>query len=225
MNESSKADVAVLEGTGPQGRRLAFRLAATSGHEVITGSRSADRADDAADEMRARVLGEPNLCGDSNETAASKGDVVILAVPFDGHDEMVSSLAPQLSGKVVVSCVNPLGFDAAGPCGLDVQVGSAAESAAALLPDAAVVGAFHYLSAVALLNAGATLEREDVLVCGDVQEAKEIAMDLAQGVTGRRGVDAGALRLARQLAPPAAVIISINKRYKVHAGIAITGMG
>lgn len=134
--------VPVLGGTGPQGKGLAFRLA-KSGHEVILGSLSADRASDAAEELRSKLNGEGNLRGESNEKAAHFGDVDILAIPFDGHDELVSELEAHLHGKVVVSCVNPLSFDKVGPYGLDVHAGSAAQSAASSLPDATVVGALH----------------------------------------------------------------------------------
>jgi len=124
----------------------------------------------------------------------------------------------------VISCVNPIGFDAHGPFGLDVPAGSAAEAAAALLPEAQVVGAFHHVSAVSLWRSEEPLSHEDVLVCGDDPLAKGIAIELAQAVTGRDGVDAGRLRMARQLEPLTAVLISINKRYKARSGIAISGL-
>jgi NADPH-dependent F420 reductase len=124
----------------------------------------------------------------------------------------------------VISCVNPLGFDAGGPYGLEVTGGSAAEQAAALVPDAKVVGAFHHVSAVTLWGKQDYLDHEDVLVCGDDKDAKQVAIELAACVTGRDGVDGGALRLARQLEPLTAVLISINKRYKTRSGIAISGL-
>ena len=214
--------IAVIGGTGPQGKGLAYRWA-RHGHAVTLGSRSPERSSAAAEEIVQRVPGAA-VTGAGNADAAEAADVVVLAVPYDGHDALVAELAPQLAGKVVVSCVNPLGFDKRGPYGLDVAQGSAAEAAAALVPDARVVGAFHHVSAVSLWGEEEFLDHEDVLVCGDDAEAKAVAIELARPVTGRDGVDAGALRLARQLEPLTAVLISINKRYKTRSGIAVSGV-
>ena len=145
-------------------------------------------------------------------------------MPFDGHDDLVAELAPQLAGKTVISCVNPLGFDKRGPYGLDLGPTSAAEKAQELLPESKVIGAFHHLSAVSLIGDAALLDHEDVLVCGDDPEAKTTIIELAASVTGKPGIDAGALRLARQLEPLTAVLISINKRYKVRSGLAVVGI-
>ena len=125
----------------------------------------------------------------------------------------------------MISCVNPLAFDKRGAHGrvVDGGEGSAAESAQRLAPEATVVGAFHNVSAVLLWDEDGYLD-EDVLVVGDVAEAKQVAMDLARCVTGRVGIDAGKLRLARQLEPLTAVLISINRKYKVSSGIRITGL-
>jgi NADPH-dependent F420 reductase len=213
--------IAVIGGTGPQGRGLAYRWA-RHGHTVVLGSRAADRAEATAAEIRER-LPEASVRGAANADALEGADVVVLAVPYDGHDELVTALAGGLAGKVVVSCVNPLGFDKQGPYGLDVER-SAAESAAAIVPDARVVGAFHHVSAPSLWGSADYLDHEDILVCGDDSEAKELVIGLAQAVTGRDGVDAGRLRLARQLEPLTAVLISINKRYKTRSGVAISGI-
>ena len=156
--------------------------------------------------------------------AAAGADVVVLAVPYDGHDDLVTALAEQLAGKVVISCVNPLGFDKQGPYGLDVPGGSAAETAAALVPSARLVGAFHHVSAPSLWGEAEYLDHEDVLVCGDDEDAKQVAIELARAVTSRDGVDAGRLRIARQLEPWTAVLISINKRYRTRSGTSISGV-
>lgn len=214
--------IAIIGGTGPQGRGLGYRFA-KHGHRVLLGSRAADRAEATADEIRER-LPDASVRGLQNTDAVAEADVVVLAVPYDGHDDLVTGLAAQLAGKTVISCVNPLGFDAAGPYGLDVTGGSAAEQAASLVPDAKVVGAFHHVSAVTLWGKQEYLDHEDVLVCGDDKEAKQVAIELASCVTGRDGVDGGALRLARQLEPLTAVLISINKRYKTRSGVAISGL-
>lgn len=215
--------IAVIGGTGPQGKGLAYRFA-KHGHAVVLGSRSVERAAAAAAEIRERdPAGE--VSGAGNADAAASAEVVLLAVPYDGHDELVADLAPALEGKTVISCVNPLGFDKQGPYGLpDVPGGSAAEAAASLVPGATVVGAFHHVSAVTLWGDAEYLDHEDVLVCGDDKDAKQVAIELARTVTGRDGVDAGRLRLARQLEPLTAVLISINKRYKTRSGVAISGI-
>ena len=215
-------DVAVIGGTGPQGKGLAYRWA-RHGHRVVLGSRSPERAQDAAAEISARVP-DGSVSGAANSDAAAGADVVVLAVPYDGHDDLVASLADQLDGKVVISCVNPLGFDKQGPYGLDVPGGSAAETAASLVPSARLVGAFHHVSAVTLWGEQDYLDHEDVLVCGDDADAKAVAIELARAVTSRDGVDAGRLRIARQLEPWTAVLISINKRYKTRAGTKISGV-
>lgn len=213
--------IAVIGGTGPQGRGLA-RWLARAGHAVVIGSRSADRAVDAAAEIQAR--GGGNVVGNDNHGAASAADIVLIVVPWDGHEELVAALAPALDGKIVVSCVNPLGFDARGAYGLVVEEGSAAEQTQKLVPGARVVGAFHHLSAVSLWESDDPLGHEDVLVCGDDAEAKSVVLELAATVTGRLGVDVGALRLAGQLEPLTAVLIGINRRYKTRSGVAIVGV-
>jgi len=215
-------DIAVVGGTGPQGRGLAYRWA-RHGHRVVLGSRSPERAGDTAAEIRER-LPEASVGAAGNAEAAAGADVVVLAVPYDGHDELVSSLAGELAGKVVVSCVNPLGFDRSGPYGLDVPGGSAAEVAQALVPDARVVGAFHHVSAMTLWGGSDYLDHEDVLVCGDDEDAKRVAVELARAVTSRDGVDAGRLRIARQLETWTAVLISVNKRYRTRSGVSISGL-
>lgn len=214
--------IAIIGGTGPQGRGLAFRFALHN-HEVVIGSRVQERAELTAAEIRERVPAA-RISGRTNANAVAVADVVVLAMPYDGHDELVADLADALVGKTIISCVNPLGFDRLGPFGLDVPGGSAAEQAASLVPDAKVVGAFHHVSAVSLWGDKDFLDHEDVLVCGDDPEAKQVAIELARTVTGRDGIDGGALRLARQLEPLTAVLISINKRYKTRSGVSISGV-
>jgi NADPH-dependent F420 reductase len=214
--------VAVVGGTGPQGKGLAYRFA-RHGHTVVLGSRSAEKAAAVADEVNAR-LSDGAVTGDTNQAACAAANVVLLAIPYDGHDELVASLP--LAGRTVISCVNPLAFDKRGAHGrvIDGGEGSAAESAQRLAPQATVVGAFHHVSAVTLWGDADYLDQEDVLVCGDSADGKAVAIELARSVTGRPGVDAGKLRLARQLEPLTAVLISINRKYKVHSGIRIAGL-
>lgn len=220
---STQIDIAIIGGSGPQGKGLAYRLA-RAGFTVVLGSRSARRAEEAAAQLAALPGITGGLSGAANEDAARQAATVLLAVPYEGHAELVRSLAAALAGKTVISCVNPLGFDKGGPFGLTVDAGSAAEEAAGLVPGANLVGAFHHLSAPLLLDPEADLSHEDVLVCGDDPVAKEQAMALAEAVTGGRAVDAGRLRLARQLETLTAVLISVNKKYKTRSGVSVTGL-
>jgi NADPH-dependent F420 reductase len=215
--------IAIIGGTGPQGKGLGYRFA-KAGHHVALGSRLPDRAASAADELASRMPASASIRGTDNASAANDADVVVLAIPFNGHRQLLLDLRPHLDGKIVVSCVNPLGFDGRGPFGLEVEEGSAAEQAAALLPESRIVAAFHHLSAIFLLGDAETLTSEDVLVCSDDPEARQIVVELARSITGKPGIVAGGLRLARYLEPFTAVLISINKKYKTHAGVLISGL-
>lgn len=217
-----RSAIAVVGGTGPQGRGLAYRIA-LAGHDVVVGSRDAGRTKQGAEDIAARVSGDTSVTGAENADAVGQADVALLTVPFDGHAALVASLADSLAGRIVISCVNQLGFDKQGPFGLTLAE-SAAEEAQRLVPEARVVGAFHHVAALSLWKTPEPLDHEDVLVCGDDADAKAVVIELARAVTGRPGVDAGALRLARQLEPLTAVLISINKRYKTRSGIAISGV-
>ncbi|MFF3857224.1 NADPH-dependent F420 reductase [Micromonospora sp. NPDC002575] len=207
--------VAVLGGTGPQGRGLARRFAA-AGLDVVLGSRDADRAAQTAAALPGRVRGA------ANADAAAAGDIVVVAVPWDGHAELLTELAPALAGKVVVDCVNPLGFDRQGAYALAVAEGSAAQQAAAILTGSRVVGAFHHVSAVLLEDPDLDTVDTDVLVLGDDREATDLVQDLAAVIPGVRGVYGGRLRNAHQVEAFTANLISVNRRYRSHAGLRVT---
>jgi NADPH-dependent F420 reductase len=258
--------VGVLGGTGPQGKGLAYRLAA-AGQQVIIGSRDAARADAAAQELNALLgggvaigarpaelaagvsertsgatagrpdtagaaqdasavqvagVGAAEIAGADNAGAAAKADIVIVAVPWDGHAALLESLRPQLAGKIVVDCVNPLGFDKQGAYALTVPEGSAAQQAAALLPDSRVTAAFHHVSAVLLTDPAVATIDTDVLVLGDDRPATDVVAALAGRIPGMRGVYAGRLRTAHQVEALTANLIAVNRRYKAHAGIRVT---
>lgn len=215
LPDVSTLAIGVLGGTGEQGRGLARRLA-MAGHQVTLGSRDATRAQAAADELGHGVQGA------SNEDCASGADVVIVAVPWDGHGALLASLAGALAGKVVVDCVNPLGFDKQGAFALPVDEGSAAQQAASILTESRVVGAFHHISAVLLLDEAIETIDTDVLVLGDDREATDIVQALANRIPGMRGIFAGRLRNCGQVEAMTANLISINRRYKCHAGVRVT---
>ena len=189
---SEQSVVGVLGGTGPQGLGLARRLA-SAGTRVVIGSRSIERAAEAAAGLPGDVIGLDNAA------CARECDVAIVAVPYDGHAALLESLRDDLAGKVVVDCVNPLGFDGKGAYALQIPDGSACEEAQAILPLSRVTGAFHHLSAVHLVDP----EREeidcDVLVVGDDREATDMTRVLAERIPGVRGVFAGRLRNAHQV--------------------------
>jgi NADPH-dependent F420 reductase len=214
--------IGILGGTGPQGRGLARRFAA-AGHDVLIGSRAAERgeligAEDAQADDTNRIT------GGSNADVAAAAELVIVAVPYAGHAALLSALATELVGKIVVDCVNPLGFDQHGPFPLRVAAGSAAEEAQQLLPDSTVIAAFHHVSAVLLDDPTVDHFADDVLVLGEDRDGVSVVCDLAAAIPGARGIYAGRLRNAGQVEALTANLIAINRRYKTHAGLAITGL-
>lgn len=206
--------IAVLGGTGPQGKGLAARWAA-AGIDVVLGSRDPQRAQVAAAEIGVRGAG--------NLDAAAQADMVLVAVPFAGHAHTVEEVAQAVAGKIVIDCVNPLGFDKQGAFPVAVVEGSAAQQAAVLAPQARVVAAFHHVSAVLLADLDHELDI-DIMVLSDDREAADEVIGLAGRVPGMRGVFSGRLRNAAQVEALTANLISINRRYKIHAGVRITDL-
>ncbi|MBP0457176.1 NADPH-dependent F420 reductase [Streptomyces montanisoli] len=207
--------VGVLGGTGDQGRGLAHRFA-RAGQRVIIGSRSQERARSAAEELGDGVEGAENA------DCASRSDVVIVAVPWEGHAKTLESLRDELAGKLVVDCVNPLGFDKKGAYALTPEEGSAAQQAAALLPESRVTAAFHHLSAVLLQDPEIDRIDTDVMVLGESRADTDVVQALAGRIAGMRGVFAGRLRNAHQVESLVANLVSVNRRYKAHAGLRVT---
>lgn len=208
--------IGVLGGTGPQGKGLALRWAA-QGIPVILGSRDPDRAAQAATELNHGIAGTGNL------EAARNADVVLIAVPYAAHAQTLAEVAGAVGDKILIDCVNPLGFDKQGAFQLPVPEGSAAQQAQALLPEARVVGAFHHVSAVLLADLGQDLDI-DVMVLGDDREATDEVIGLVDVIPGMRGVYSGRLRNAGQVEALTANLISINRRYKAHSGVRITDL-
>ncbi len=220
MTDVTELTVGVLGGTGPQGKGLALRWA-KAGIRVVIGSRSAERAAAAAAEL-AEQSGTDLVTGGDNAECAATADVVLVAVPWEGHGDLLESLRDQLVGKIVIDCVNPLGFDKQGPFALAVEEGSAAQQAEKLLPESRVTAAFHHVSAVHLVDLSIAELDTDVLVLGDDRDATDLVRALADAVPGMRGVFGGRLRNAHQVEALTANLIAINRRYKAHAGIRIT---
>ncbi|CAM3998899.1 NADPH-dependent F420 reductase [Kibdelosporangium persicum] len=220
MTDVSQLTVGVFGGTGPQGRGLALRWA-KAGLKVIIGSRKQERAEETAAELRS-LAGVGTVTGLDNLETAKQADVVLVAVPWEGHKALLESLRDALTGKIVIDCVNPLGFDKQGPYALPVEEGSAAQQARVLLPEARVTAAFHHVSAVSLEDLSVPSMDSDVLVLGDDREATDIVRALAETIPGFRGIYGGRLRNAHQVEAFTANLIAINRRYKAHAGIRIT---
>ena len=209
--------VGIIGGTGPLGKGLAARFA-LAGVRVTIGSRRTERAEEAAAEVRswlddggASVSSAPNL-------EACDADVVILSVPFEALEAALEPLRDALSGRIVVSALNPLGFDDDGPFAIPVPEGSAAVACAQLLPDARVVAAFHSVSSHQLAQLDELIE-EDVPVFGDDDDAVAEVAALTERIDALRAVPAGALRLAGPVEGLTAVIIAINRRHKSHVGL------
>ena len=220
MDDAKLPTVGVLGGTGPQGRGLGLRLA-LAGYEVVLGSRSPERAGDAARGLCAEHgVDGALLAGGGNHEAAAR-DIVIVAVPFDGVRPLLEPLGEMLAGSIVISCVNPMGFDREGPYPIPIPEGSATELIAELAPAARVFGAFHNVPAGRLTRDLGPLDM-DVLVTGDGIHPD--VRDLVESVEGVRAVPAGPLRLSRPLEELTAVIIAVNRHYKVTSGVRLTGL-
>ncbi|MDP9396303.1 MAG: NADPH-dependent F420 reductase, partial [Actinomycetota bacterium] len=160
--------------------------------------------------------------GADNAGCAAAADLVVVAVPYNGHRALLEELREPLHGKIVVDCVNPLGFDKQGAYPLAVPEGSACQQAQAVLPASRVVGAFHHVSAVLLLDGAVRSLDTDVLVLGDDREATDTVQALAGRIPGMRGIYAGRLRNAGQVEAITANLIAANRRYRAHAGLRIT---
>ncbi len=221
---NSRADplsLAFIGGTGPEGRGLALRFA-LAGREVIIGSRDAGRAADTAAEL-SDISGHARVSGALNSDAAAQCEVAFVVVPFAAQAATLAPLADLLSGKVVVDVVAPLEFVDGQAQAVDVEEGSAALQAQAILTGSKVVAAFQTISARDLLRPDHPVE-SDVVVCGDDDEAKRTVMLLAGEIDGLRAVDGGSLRNARYVEDFTALLLNINRIYKAHSAIRIAGI-
>ncbi len=215
-------DIGILGGTGPAGKALAARLASV-GMSVSIGSRSAERGEEIASQLRekwaARAL---DLHGASNEVACA-ADLVVVATPWDGAPQTVAGLSHHLEGKVVVSMANAL-FKV----GDDIEAvvparGSLCVAVQDAAPRALVSGAFHHLPARGLANLEEPMDA-DVLVCSDHEAATKATIDLVGRIPGCRGIDAGTLSAAAAIEAFTAVLIGVNIRSRSHASIRLTGL-
>ncbi len=219
MNET----IAIIGGTGPEGRGLATRLV-MAGHTVILGSRDAERgamiAAELADSLGSRVTAGA-LRGAANAEACANATLAIVTVPYSAHATTLESLREHLDGKLVIDAAVPVRFER-GPRPVDVEAGSATEEAAQLLPNSTVVGAFHNLDAESLLDPEARVDA-DVLITGSAAGKQRVAL-LAEQIEGIRAIDAGPLRYSRFVEGITILLIGLNGRHKAHTGVRIAGL-
>lgn len=218
--------VAVVGGTGPEGRGLALRWARAGVH-VIIGSRDEQRARKTAEEIQTQCGGKARVEGAENSTAIAQADVVMLTVPFAGQAELLKKLkAAFRPNAIIIDATVPLAAEVGGRATrtLGVWQGSAAQQTAELVPPGvAVAAAFHNISHTLLESDG--LVDCDVIVCTDHESARAVAFELARKIQGVRPVDGGKLENARIVEQITALLIAINLRAKKQsAGIRITGL-
>jgi 8-hydroxy-5-deazaflavin:NADPH oxidoreductase len=213
--------IAIFGGTGPLGRGLAINFAA-AGHEIIVGSRSQERADNAAADL-AEALPEGSFTPRENVAAAEEGELAVVSIPWEGIEDTIPPMAGSLAGKVVVSVVNAMTFGRSGAIAeQDLPGGSAAARIQELAPEAKVVVAYNNLPAAAL-QARHHLDA-DVLVCGKSREAREAVIELTAAIPGTRGLDAGPLANALIVEGMTAIIVNLNRRYGGEASMSIAGL-
>jgi len=217
--------IPIIGGTGALGAGLARRWA-KAGVPVVLGSRDAGRAEEAAAKVRADVP-DADVTGLENAEAATKGEIVFLTVPFRAQSENLNNLREALRpGQILVDCTVPLAAAVSGKAtrSLGVWQGSAAQQAQEMVPEGVtVVSALHTVGAPTLADLDAELG-EDILVCGDKKADKARVARLIELIPGLRAVNAGALEMARIVEQLTPMLISVNTRYKVHAGILLTGL-
>jgi 8-hydroxy-5-deazaflavin:NADPH oxidoreductase len=218
--------VPIIGGTGALGAGLAMRWL-RAGTPVVIGSRSAERAEEAATKLRAAVP-DAQAEGLVNEKAAGRGEVVFLTVPFRAQSENLNNLRGALRpGQLLVDCTVPLAAAVSGKAtrSLGIWQGSAAQQAQEMVPGGVtVVSALHTVSAAALSDPAIEMN-EDVLIAGDDRKAKDDVAELVRRIPGLRPVDCGELEIARILEQLTPLLISVNKRHKIkHSGVRITGL-
>jgi len=217
--------VSIIGASGALGFGLAVRLARAGG-EVVIGSRDVVRAEEAVERAR-ELVPEGVFSGARNDDAAAASELVILCVPFRNQSETLHNLRDILRpGQLVVDTTVPLAAAVGGKATrtLGVWQGSAAQQAQEMVPDGVnVVSALHTISAKSLRDLGERLD-EDVLLAGDIRADKARVAALLGAIEGLRCVDCGRLEMARLTEQLTALMISINVRYKAHAGVKITGL-
>jgi len=221
VTDNPKFTIAILGGTGEQGPGLALRWAA-AGHRVIIGSRELSKAQRVAAELNG-ILGRPAISGLENRDAAARADLVVLTVPYAGHQATLETVKDAVQGKIFVDVTVPLSSSKPIRFYAPPQGSATAQAQVMLGPDVRVVCAFQNVSAHLLRDLKAKVEC-DVLVCGNDKEARQTVMQLVRDA-GLDAIDAGPLDHAASVEALTALLIGINLRYKVKgAGIRITNI-
>jgi hypothetical protein len=226
----SNQRIAIIGGTGDQGKGLALRWA-RAGFEIIIGSRDPERAKAASGEIRALLdaagAHSVNLDGEANATAAANASIIVLTIPFAAHISTLKEIREKIQpGALIVDVTVPLEPAVGGKPTrvLGVWAGSAAEQCQELAPESArVVSAFQNAGAEALADLDHDVEC-DIIVCGDDKEAKQRVRPLVAAIPGCRYIDGGPLANSRTVEAMTALLIGFNIRYKTHTGLRITGI-
>lgn len=212
--------IAILGGTGKEGRGLALRWA-KAGHSVVVGSRDADRAASAAKEMSG--LGFGTIEGGDYARSLDGAEVVVVAVPYTAHADLLTALKAPLANRVVVDITVPLAPPRVRVVTLPPGQSAALEAQAILGPECKLVATLHHVSSVHLGDPAHAVEC-DVLTCSDHDDARALVIGLI-GDLGLRGLDAGPLRNAIALESLTPVLLHLNKRYKTEGvGVRFTGI-
>ncbi|MGH3004076.1 MAG: NADPH-dependent F420 reductase [Gaiellaceae bacterium] len=207
--------VAILGGTGSFGRALAVRIAAAGGDDVVIGSRDAERARSTAEE-----LGGGRVTGVTNEHAVGGADLAVLAVKADAALATAREVAAALGRTPLLSVATAIEFRRGVGAFPDPDARSLAERVQDVVAGPVVAG----LHSIAAANLDGAAPDEDALICGDDEHAKGLALELAGKLVAGRALDAGPLASARALEGLTAVIVNLNRRYKAHAGLRVTGV-
>jgi 8-hydroxy-5-deazaflavin:NADPH oxidoreductase len=217
--------VPIVGGTGALGFGLALRFA-RAGVPVVIGSRDAGRAEESAGKLRERVP-EAQVEGLANDEAATRGEIVLLCVPFRNQSENLTNLKNVLrEGQILVDATVPLAAAIGGRATrlLGVPQGSAAQQAQEMAPDGVeVVSALHTVGAPKLADLDAALD-EDVPIAGNKKDAKRAVAELIAKIDGLRPIDCGRLEVARLIEGLTPLLIAVNGRHKTHAGIRFAGL-
>lgn len=218
----NKATIAVIGGTGNEGKGLALRWA-YAGYRVIIGSRGAEKAEAAASELN-DILARDGVAGRENPAAAREADLIVLTVPYAAHQPTLESIRAEVQGKILVDVTVPLKPPEVYIVNIPAGRSAAEEAQAILGADVRVVSAFQNVSAHHLKRLDQVIDC-DVLVCGDDQEARAAALALVEAA-GMKGINAGPLANSVVSEGLTAMLISINRAYGVKdSGIRITGIG
>ena len=211
--------IGIIGGTGPEGKGLAARFA-QAGFEVLIGSRSAERGEEAAQDIRERAGG--SVRGATNADAAT-ADIIGVTVPYAGQADTLTALKEQIGDKIVISTVVPMVFEAGKVSMVPVPDGSAAEEMQRLLPDAKVVGAYQNLAAKKLFNVDHQLDG-DVIVTSNDKEALREVIWMTEQIPGLRGVNGGPLSSSHYVEAITTLLVHINRNYKTETNVKVVGI-